>query len=163
MLDKQPQDDVVAAVIRPTLTRWEQARQLHHQPKLVGGVKLPAVTEIPAVRLEELHDVTDEIRQATRMVQELAHGDALGERRGVAVELEEPVVAEPEDERGDEDLRHAADAKAVIDRQRLARSHVGEPGRRGDRPRRQKSDYDGARYFVRHEKLELLLDRVHGL
>jgi hypothetical protein len=74
------------------------------------------VGEILAVRLEELHDVTDEIRQAARVVQELAHGDALGERRGVAVEVEQPLVHEPEDERGDEDLRHAPDAEAVIDR-----------------------------------------------
>ena len=66
------------------------------------------------------------------MVQELADRDALGERRGVAVEVEQPVRDELEDERGHEDLRHAPDAEAVIDGERLAGRDVREAGRRLD-------------------------------
>ncbi len=76
---------------------------------------------VPAVGLEERHNVADEIVEATRVVQKLPNGDPLGKGRGVAVEVEQPLRDELKDERGDEDLRHAPDAEPVIDREGLAR------------------------------------------
>jgi hypothetical protein len=161
LLDEQPQDDVVAAVIRPTLARGEQARQLHHQPELLARVELPAVAEVPAIRLEEFHDIPDEIRQAARVVQKLAHGDALSERCGVVVELEQPLVHELEDERGDEDLRHAPDAEAMIDREWLARADVREPGGCLDPPRRADGHGHCARNSGCDDGVELIPDGIH--
>jgi hypothetical protein len=77
---------------------------------------------VPAVRLEERHDVVDEIREAARVVEKLADRDALRERGGVGVQVEQPLRDEPKDERGHEQLGHAPDAETVIDCQGLARS-----------------------------------------
>ena len=95
------------------------------------------------------------------MVQELADGDAFGKRRRVAVQLEEPLGDELQDECSDEDLRHAPDAEAVVDRHRLARPDVGEPGRRADASGRQKGYDDGAWNARRYDTLELIVDQLH--
>jgi hypothetical protein len=88
--------------------------------ELIAGRELPAVRGVPAVGLEERHDIVDEIREAARVVQELADGDALGEWRGVAVQVEQPLCDELKDDRRHEDFRHAPDTEAVIDRNCLA-------------------------------------------
>ena len=105
--------------------------------------------------------VADEIVQAARVVQELADRDALGERRGVPVEVEQPLRDELKDERRHEDLRHAPDAEAVIDRERLARPQVREAGRCFNSPVRPASGDDRARNTGRDNRLQLIRDRLH--
>lgn len=116
LLDDEPQHDVVTAVIRPALPRREQARALHDQSELITSVELPAMGKVPAVRLEERPNIVDEIRQSACVVQELPDGDALSERRGVAIEVEQPLPNQLKDERCHENLRHAPDPEAMIDR-----------------------------------------------
>jgi hypothetical protein len=95
------------------------------------------------------------------VVQELADRDALGERRGVAVQVEQPLRDELKGERGHEDLRHAPDAEAVIDRQWLASPEVREAGRCVDSRARPASSDDGARNAGRDNGLQLVRDRLH--
>ena len=82
---------------------------------------------VPAVGLEELHDVADPVLETACVVQELADRDPFCEGRGITVEVEQALRNELKDERGDEDLRHAPDAEAVIDRDYLARSRSANP------------------------------------
>jgi hypothetical protein len=86
------------------------------------------VRRVPAVRLEQGDEVVERVRQAARVVQELPHGHAGHERRGVAVERERPFVNELEHGHRDEEFGHASDAGAVLRRHRCARLHVGDPG-----------------------------------
>jgi hypothetical protein len=161
LLDDEPQHDVVAAVVGPPLARREQAGLLHDQPELIARTESPAMGGVPAVRLEERDDVVDEIRKAARVVQELTDADAPGERRRVAVEVEQPVSDELKDERGHEDLRHAPDPEAVIGRERLAGSQVCEADRFLNLLVRPERYRDGARNAGRDNGFELIADRFH--
>ena len=96
LLDYESQHDVVAAAIRPPLAGREQARLLQDQPKLIAWAELPAVARVPTIRLEERHDVTDEIVESARVVQELADRDALNDGRGLPIKVEQTLRHELE-------------------------------------------------------------------
>jgi hypothetical protein len=98
-----------------------------------------------------------------RVVQELADRDALSEGRGIAVEVEQALRNELKDERSNEDLRHASDAEAVIDCERLAPSEVCEPSRCLDACVRTEGYGDCARDTGRDDGLKLILDGLHPL
>jgi hypothetical protein len=89
------------------------------------------------------------------VVQQLADRDALGEGRGVAVEIEQPLRDEPKHEGAYEDLGHAADAEAVVRREGLAGTQIGEARRCLDRPIRPDGSHDGARNPGRDNSVEL--------
>ena len=119
--------------------------------------------KISAVRLEERYGITYEILQAARVVQELANGDALRERRGVTVEAEQPFLDELKDERCHEDLRHAPDPEAVIDRKGLARATSASPAAASTRPAGADGYRHRARNTGRDDGIELIRDRFHPL
>jgi hypothetical protein len=82
------------------------------------------MAQVGAIRLEECDGVSYEVVEPARVVEELADRDALGERRSVSIQVEQAFLDEPEDERRDEDLRHAPDPESVAGGQRLAGSDV---------------------------------------
>jgi hypothetical protein len=95
------------------------------------------------------------------VVEELADRDAFREWRGITIELEQPFRDELEDERGDEELRHAPDPEAMIDRQRLVCSYVCNAGRCVNPPFRPERYCNGTRNAGRDNDFELSLDRFH--
>ena len=109
-------------MIGPPLAGRELTRLLQYQLELFVRREPEAMAGVPAVGLEELHDVADPVLETACVVQELADRDPFSEGRGITVEVEQALRNELKDERGDEDLRHAPDAEAVIDRDDLARS-----------------------------------------
>ena len=126
------------------------------------GPDLPAVGRVPAVGLEERHEIIDEIREAARVVQELADRDALGERRGVSVQVEHPFGHELRTSAADEDLRHASDAEAMLDGERLARRDVSDAGRCLNSTLRPEGHHRRPRNTGCDDRLELILNRCHG-
>ena len=162
LLDDEPQYEVVAAVVRPPLARREQARLLHDQLELLAVAELEAVRRVPAIWLEELHEIAGEIVEAARVVQELADGDAGDEGRSIAVELEQPFVDEPEDKWGHEDLRDASDAETVARCEGLPGLYVGDPRRCLDSLVRPHRDDHRARNTGGDDSLELILNGFHG-
>ena len=96
------------------------------------------------------------------MVQELPDRHALGDRGGVAVEVERAFVDELEDDRRHEDLRHAGDAEAVLRRQALARLDVGEPGGSFLVEAGPGGDGDGSGEAGADDRLEPVVERSHG-
>jgi len=160
LLDDQRQDDVVAAAIRPPLAGLEQAGLPEHEPQLVEAPELPAVRGVTPVRLEERNRIADEVLQPARVVQQPAHGDALGEGSRVGVELEQPLCDQPQNERGHEDLRHAPDAEAVTGRERLAGANVRQPRRGLDPLVGPGRDHGHAGNAGRDDPVELILERA---
>ena len=96
------------------------------------------------------------------MVQELADRDALNERRGVPIKVEQTLRHELEDERGHEDLRHASDAEAMLDGKRLARRDVGEAGRCLNSTLRPERHHRHPRNTGCDNRLKLILNRSHA-
>jgi hypothetical protein len=118
-----------------------------------------AVCRVAAVRLEELDPVARRILEATRVVQQLADGEAFGDRAGIRVELEQTVRHELEDERRHERLRDARDPEPVCWRQRLARLHVRDACRRRDVSGRPQRDDRDSRNSGREDGFEVLFDQ----
>lgn len=156
--DHQPQREVVAAVVGPSLARREETGLLEDERQLLVRTELPAVSGIPSIRLP----VEVEVVEAARVVQKLAHRDARDEGRRFLVEVEPALRDQLEDECGDEDLRDAADPKSVLDGEHLAGGDVREPDRSLDPLLRPDGHYDRARNAGRHDRLELILDRSHA-
>ena len=154
----EPQHQMVAAVIRPSLAGREQPWLRHDQRELFAVIDLPAVRGVLAVRLEEGHDIVEGIREAARVVQELPDGDALSEGGSVAVEVEPPLGDELQYQGRHEDLRHAPDAESVIDCERLVRSEVGDTCRCLDPPVGQNCQGDSALHAGREDGFQLLID-----
>lgn len=116
---------------------------------------------VAAIRLEERDRVSHEVVQAARVVQELTDGDALGERRRVAAELEQALLDQPQHEWRDEDLRHAPDAKAVLGRQGCAGLDVGDSDSRFDPAFRARGDDNRPGNAGFDHGSELILDFCH--
>lgn len=161
LLDDEPQNEVVAAVVRPSLARREQSRFLQSEVELFPVPDHVSMRGVAAVRLEERDRIGVCIVEAARVVQKLADRDAGSEGRSVSVEVEQALVDELEDKRSHEDLRDASDAETVARCQRLARANVGEPRRCLDSLGRFDRNDDGARNAGRDDSLELILNGFH--
>ena len=79
-----------------------------------------------------------------------------------SLRLEQTLRHELENERGHEDLRHASNAEAMLDGERLARRDIREAGRCLNSTVRPDGYHRRPRNTGRDDRLELIVNRCHG-